>query len=533
MLDFPALGVSDRACKDPAGMAKTDSRIAEQITHPEPELVFGIVAPVGVDLDVFQGIFDGIIRQYGYTTNVLRLSDMVARFHTEHVGVTLNVAGEFNRINSYMTAGNKLRDLAGHGDIMALYSIAEIRKKREVGDEKHRRKPIPKTVHLLRSLKHPAEVEALRRVYGTGFLLIGLHATEKQREEYLCGKRGMTPEQAQELMKRDQEEAESLGQQTRDTFTLSDVFVQSGQVQTQLERFLDMVFGHPYTTPTRDEHAMFLAYGASLRSAQLARQVGAVVVSESGEVIGTGANDVPCFGGGQYWPDGPGKDRRDHMEGYDANDREIQTIIDNIVLTVQKTAKDIDEPKLRKMLEEGRVNDLTEYGRPVHAEMESLLACARSGVSTAGGTLYTTTFPCHNCAKHVVAAGIVRVVYVAPYPKSKALALHSDSIALDDPNAIDRVRFVPFVGVAARRYFDLFSMRLGDGLEIKRKREGAIVPWQRTGARPRIRMAPYSYLERETVVTATELDTAVERMQKAAEAARAKAAPETPPVKPA
>ncbi|MDN3612645.1 hypothetical protein QWZ16_23945 [Vibrio ostreicida] len=26
-------------------------------------------------------------------------------------------------------------------------------------------------------------------------------------------------------------------------------------------------------------------------------------------------------------------------------------------------------------------------------------------------------FPCHNCAKHIVASGIKRVVYVEPYPK--------------------------------------------------------------------------------------------------------------------
>ncbi len=497
-------------------MAKTDSRIAEQITHPEPELVFGIVAPVGCDLDVFQGLFDGIIRQYGYVTNVLRLSGMVARFHTEHVGVNLNVDGEYHRIDSYMTAGNKLRQLAGYGDIMALYSIAEIRKGRTSGEDK-RTGPIPKTVHLLRSLKHPAEVEALRRVYGSGFFLIGLHATERQRQEYLRGPRGMTAEQASALMKRDQEEADPLGQQTRDTFTLADVFVQSGREREQLERFLDMVFGNPYKTPTLDEHAMFLAYGASLRSAQLARQVGAVVVSGAGEVIGTGANDVPCFGGGQYWPDAETGDHRDHVEGYDANDREIANIIDDVVERVKRTAEKVRETELRQLLDESRVDDLTEYGRPVHAEMEALLACARSGISTKGGTLYTTTFPCHNCAKHIVAAGIVRVVYVEPYPKSKALALHGDSIALDDPDAKDRVRFVPFVGVAARRYFDLFSMRLGDGLEMKRKKDGAVVPWQRTGAKPRIRMAPYSYLERETLVTAKELDKAVEQMQRAAD----------------
>jgi deoxycytidylate deaminase len=213
------------------------------------------------------------------------------------------------------------------------------------------------------------------------------------------------------------------------------------------------------------------------------------------------------------------------MEGFDANDREIARIADAIVKNVKEAAPSVDEEKLRRLLDESPLDDLTEYGRPVHAEMEALLACARSGISTAGGTVYTTTFPCHNCAKHIVAAGIVRVVYVEPYPKSKALTLHGDSIALDNPLAMDRVRFVPFVGVAARRYFDLFSMRLGDGLEMKRKKNGLVVPWQRTGARPRIRMAPFSYLERETKVTAEELDKAVEQMQRTAEAKKRTDAP--------
>lgn len=235
---------------------------------------------------------------------------MVERIHTERVGVIVTKGGEYDRIDSFMTAGNTLRRLAGRGDVLALYAIAEIRKKRTVGPEK-KTEPIAKTVHLLRSLKHPTEVEALRRVYGAGFFLIGVQATEKQRFDFLTARKGMTEDQAKKLMKRDREEEDQLGQQTRDTFTLSDVFVQTEHEQAQLARFLDMVFGYPYSTPTLHEYAMFLAYGASLRSAQLARQVGAVIVSENSEVIGIGANDVPRFGGGLYWPDDD--DQRDHI----------------------------------------------------------------------------------------------------------------------------------------------------------------------------------------------------------------------------
>lgn len=183
----------------------------------------------------------------------------------------------------------------------------------------------------------------------------------------------------------------------------------------------------------------------------------------------------------------------------------------------------VDEERLRKLLRKSRVGDLTEFGRPVHAEMEALLACARSGVSPRGGTLYSTTFPCHSCAKHIVASGIERVVYVEPYPKSQALTLHPDSIALDDPEAKERVKFVPFEGVGARRYIDLFSMRLSTGLPIKRKQpDGTTAPWTRAGAKPRVRMAPYSYLDRELIAT-TEIEGAVATMEE-----RAAGEPEPP-----
>ena len=71
-------------------------------------------------------------------------------------------------------------------------------------------------------------------------------------------------------------------------------------------------------------------------------------------------------------------------------------------------------------LKDAAVMDLTEYGRVVHAEMHALCDAARLGKAIKGATLYCTTFPCHNCTKHILAAGIRRVVYIEPYPKSLA-----------------------------------------------------------------------------------------------------------------
>lgn len=50
-----------------------------------------------------------------------------------------------------------------------------------------------------------------------------------------------------------------------------------------------------------------------------------------------------------------------------------------------------------------------------HAEANSLGYCARHGISTRGSTIYLTIHPCHECAKLIVAAGIVEVVYNQAY----------------------------------------------------------------------------------------------------------------------
>ena len=138
----------------------------------------------------------------------------------------------------------------------------------------------------------------------------------------------------------------------------------------------------------------------------------------------------------------------------------------------------------------------------VHAEMDALLACARLGTSTLGATLYCTTFPCHNCAKHIVAAGLDRVVYVQPYPKSKALDFHEDSIVMNSQSletGQNRVRFQPFVGIGPRRFFDLFSMQLSSGYDLERKdpETGSTKEWSIAKARLRVLMNPDSYIDLE------------------------------------
>ena len=279
---------------------------------------------------------------------------------------------------------------------------------------------------------------------------------------------------------------------------------------------MDLIFGSPYLTPTFDEYAMFMAFTSSLRSADLSRQVGAVI-AKNNEIIASGANDSPRAGGGLYWPIFDEKkhdivdksDGRDYKRGFDSNKIEQHNIIQNILSNLDDTFDKEKKDKLEDVLKKSSIKYITEYGRVVHAEMEALLFCARNNISSKEATLYCTTFPCHNCAKHIIAAGLKKVVYIEPYPKSKAFDFHSDSIINNEkefllPDKNDSyVNFVPFIGVGPRKFFDLFSISLSSGYKIKRKEsDGSIVKWMPEESFSRLQMLPFSYMERELIATA-------------------------------
>lgn len=56
--------------------------------------------------------------------------------------------------------------------------------------------------------------------------------------------------------------------------------------------------------------------------------------------------------------------------------------------------------------------------RTVHAEVNALLQCAKFGVSTEGADIYVTHFPCLNCTKTIIQAGIKDIYYLEDYRNS-------------------------------------------------------------------------------------------------------------------
>lgn len=53
--------------------------------------------------------------------------------------------------------------------------------------------------------------------------------------------------------------------------------------------------------------------------------------------------------------------------------------------------------------------------RTIHAETNAIIQAALHGVSTKGSTCYVTHYPCINCTKALINAGITRLVYETAY----------------------------------------------------------------------------------------------------------------------
>jgi len=64
-----------------------------------------------------------------------------------------------------------------------------------------------------------------------------------------------------------------------------------------------------------------------------------------------------------------------------------------------------------------------ELCRGLHAEQNAIIQAAVHGVQIKGGTLYSTTFPCVLCAKMLINAGIVKIVYQGSYPDQLSLEI--------------------------------------------------------------------------------------------------------------
>ncbi len=495
-----------------------------------PELFFGLVAPIGINLEAIEKDLESSLEDVGYTVSSISLTKEMLQIKT---GIELREEPFFDRYDSRIRYANRVRSGTRRRDALALLSVAAIRERRfqVTGSFKiaaHKR------AYIIRQLKLPEEIETLRNLYGPQFVVVSVYAGEERRVSNLVAKAKadkFAPYDAEEaletahsLIKRDYHELSvPFGQRLRDAFPKGDVFIDATnptQSTPTIKRFVDALFGSNRVSPTMDEYGMYLARNASFRSLDLSRQVGAAIIRGHGEVVSLGCNEVPAFEVGTYWS--PETQHRDFFVGSDPNDIEKTRVLVDVVENMKAKGFFSEEVSamdsrslLKRMLNKGdryyigdaKVLDLLEFGRIIHAEMCAICDAARVGTSVRGATMYCTTFPCHMCAKHIVASGIHKVVFLEPYPKSQALQLHGDSISID-LDVPGKVRFISFIWIAPQRYSAVFEKGR------RKDAEGRALDWYEAEARPRMAITTErGYLDAEDLLVAAFFALVTERSE--------------------
>ncbi len=445
--------------------------IRKTFTH---EMVIAICGPIGTPSHGVSEIIENILKTaHGYKTNYIRLSEYIKEY-----GRSKSVARD--KTSELITLGNEMR--AKDNAILVKKAILDIKKERDAvardsgvyqdddqdKDVVIRPEPVVSLCHIIDSIKNAEELALLRMVYGEMLHLISIHSSIENRIIEIKRKENIDDSGVFSLIDRDSGEELANGQSVRKIFPQADFFISldegtESEARQQIERYFNLLLGSFMVSPTKHERAMYSAFSAANNSACLSRQVGAAIAEKSGNIISVGWNDVPKAFGGLYEENGSG-DKRCYNEinkicHNDDNKKQISLVIANEL----KNAGMIDNGNLEEVARlidrSPRFKDLIEYSRAVHAEMHAIINAGKiAGQKIESGSIYITTYPCHYCAKHIVAAGIANIYFIEPYQKSLAAKLHKDSVTESDDD--NRVKIRPFIGIAPRRHNMLFNINL-------------------------------------------------------------------------
>lgn len=427
-------------------------------TAAGPELIIGVVTPVGTNTEEVVAHIRGALSNWAYSSQVVKLTDRlrldsppVGEFEDARVERLIAAGNEFCR--RHRTTGEPGGDPAAMARL-AVSAIQDyrIRHYRSVGRTGERAEdlagtPVERRAYIIHSLKRPAEVKFLRDLYGRQFILLASQGTVDERLHNLMGRSLSATDEAGKrevavrLMAKDAEEQDPLGQRVNDTYPMADFFLHGSDVG----RTLQVLFGDARTAPDTSEYAMYVAHATAARSLAGSRKVGAVLVRDA-SVVSAGYNDVPL---GQTPDVVAGKDTSELLKEANVTDT-VHRLIEAGWVPPECGESDTPAKQALEALRGGELLNVIEYQRPVHAEAQAIDDAARRGVATAGTDMYVTTFPCHLCFKHVLSAGVSRVRYIDPYSKSRARELFPE--AADD-------RLVPYEGVAPLAYVRFFSER--------------------------------------------------------------------------
>jgi len=371
--------------------------------------------------------------------------------------------------NNLRKCGHPFHDEDDFVDSQYLAILAE----RAVSIIKYHREYIKKhgttdvrTYFVIECLRNPSEVDYLRRRFHECYLF-SIYTGEKERHDRAGIKYQLSTDECVEIDKVDQGgdyvKAQYM-QNIKRCVQLADIAVTNDlephNVYQELLKYYALIQKPGCIKPTRMERNMNLAYSMSLNSTCICRQVGAVIISPLGFIVGAGWNDT---GGGRLGcvyrlrrdvkdtrnDDFPISSARDHAR--------LQAIIiagnpdhSFCYKDEMKILMEGADPAQRGDVDSGSL----QHCRALHAEENAILQTATIGGGALQGTkLYTTTFPCELCAKKIMQVGIDEVIYCEPYPKSVSMDVFFKE-------TMKKIDLTPFHGVKSPSFFRLFKPQL-------------------------------------------------------------------------
>lgn len=467
------LNFSDSSKKGKSSIEKVKN------THTE-ELFIGICSPIGSHKEnVIKELKKILKNTYKYEVKTIKLSSYIDKYKTDSYNCIEGKTEEYSKLIYKIQEGDKLRKKYSNNSILVELGILDIHNERtsEISEDEN----LPESesyssrrvCYIIDSIKNREELLLLREVYTDLFYCFSIFSPFHEREENLRSK-NLSSSEIESIINTDEFENNSFGQNVRNTFTEGDFFLRISEdnkklLQKKISRYLHLIFDTDIVTPSVDENAMYHAKSVAGNSSCLSRQVGATITDKFGLVLSKGWNDVPKFGGNLY-QEGDLLDRRCKTLGYCSNDYQKDLLVDaisdfiksdnslNKIFKSPDGSFDLEVMNAFKIkMRDSKIKDLLEFSRSVHAEMHAIITGSQiSGSQMIGGKLYCTTYPCHNCARHIIVAGIKEIYYIEPYIKSLCLKLHDDAIT-DNEQEENKVRILMYDGVSPRRYLSFFS----------------------------------------------------------------------------
>lgn len=437
------------------------------------DIFLGLCGFAGCGIKTVVDVIKEVAETWGYSVVHIRISDLMQDpLYFEKILIEQHLDNSIVRHLAMQKLANGLRRNFKRNELLSEAAIAAIN-----ADKNKSSSTSEATLYIIDQLKRPEEIELFRVIYQHNFYLMGILRDQEHRIRNLR-EDGVTKNDIPLIMNVDDKSDDDYGQRTSQAILTSDFFVKNNQSQkkgleNKIDRFFGLIHGKNGLTPTINEKGMYAAFSASLQSACLSRQVGAALFDDEGNLLAIGKNDVPKAGGGLYVSDDGEKDHRCvHKSGkcYNVSSKlKIKNKIHDILLKEIKSSLGSDPsmelilkrleaitPNITEAIYKGsNISSIMEYSRSIHAEMDVITTMARKSTEGAKGKiLFTTTYPCHNCARHIVSSGIKKVIYIEPFDKSLALDLHDDSITKSEDHS--KVIFSDFEGVAPRRYNKFF-----------------------------------------------------------------------------